>query len=73
VAVKAIDGSTRATTAVVLAALGALGENISSVADLTAVPVLGGGEPVGAIRADGAIAAAVAHGDAQAGSRIGLP
>lgn len=60
VAVKAIDGSARATTAVVLTALRELGEDIGAVADLTEVPVLGGGVPVGAIRADPGIAGAFA-------------
>ncbi|MBN9609599.1 MAG: asparaginase [Actinobacteria bacterium 69-20] len=60
VAVKAIDGSPRATTAIALAALEALGEDTSRVADLREVPVLGGGEPVGAIQASPAIGAAIA-------------
>jgi len=73
VAVKAIDGSARATTAVVLAALAALGENVDAVTDLTEVPVLGGGRPVGAIRADAAVAAAVARGRTHDGTRADLP
>ncbi len=60
VAVKAIDGSPRATTAIALAALDALGEDTSRVADLREVPVLGGGEPVGAIQASPAIGEAIA-------------
>lgn len=50
VAVKVIDGSDRATTLLALAVLGALGVDVSGAAQLTQVPVLGGGTPVGAIR-----------------------
>lgn len=50
VAAKVIDGNSRATTAIALAALAALGEDISAAADLAAVPVYGGGRPVGEIR-----------------------
>jgi L-asparaginase II len=56
VAVKIIDGSPRATTAVALAALRVLGLDISPVADLTSVPVLGGGKPVGSVRVSAALA-----------------
>lgn len=49
VAVKAIDGSSRATTLIALAALQALGEDTTAVAALRTVPVLGAGEPVGAM------------------------
>lgn len=50
VAVKVIDGSPRATTAIALRALGALGADVSGAAALGVVPVLGGGRPVGEIR-----------------------
>lgn len=55
VAVKAIDGSARATTLIALAALRALGENTSAAAHLETVPVLGAGEPVGAISVSRAV------------------
>jgi hypothetical protein len=47
VAMKMIDGSPRATTAVALAALELLGVDTSAAGDLREVPVLGGGRPVG--------------------------
>ncbi|WP_067820205.1 asparaginase [Actinomadura kijaniata] len=50
VAVKVIDGSPRATTAIALRALAALGADTSPAAALATVPVLGGGRPVGEIR-----------------------
>ncbi|WP_433462280.1 asparaginase [Spirillospora sp. CA-128828] len=50
VAVKVIDGSPRATTAIALRALAALGADTAPAAPLGAVPVLGGGRPVGEIR-----------------------
>ncbi|MFE9101824.1 asparaginase [Actinomadura geliboluensis] len=50
VAVKVIDGSPRATTAIALRALAALGADTSPADPLGAVPVLGGGRPVGEIR-----------------------
>lgn len=50
VAVKVIDGSPRATTAIALHALEALGADTSPAAPLRVVPVLGGGRPVGEIR-----------------------
>ncbi|MEH1168871.1 asparaginase [Micromonospora sp. CPCC 205539] len=52
VAVKAIDGSPRATTAIALAALDAAGVPVGGAEALRRVPVLGGGVPVGAITAD---------------------
>ncbi|MET7709226.1 asparaginase [Micromonospora sp. NPDC005413] len=51
VAVKVIDGSPRATTAIVLAALDAVGVPVGGADPLRQVPVLGGGEPVGAVTA----------------------
>ncbi|MGQ5262232.1 asparaginase [Micromonospora sp. ZYX-F-536] len=51
VAVKVVDGSPRATTAVVLAALDAVGVPVGGADALRRVPVLGGGEPVGAVTA----------------------
>lgn len=62
VAVKVIDGSPRATTAIALAALSALGENTDAAADLASIPVLGGGRPVGAIRAADGIREAIRAG-----------
>ncbi|GGK66497.1 asparaginase [Sphaerisporangium melleum] len=50
VAVKAIDGGPRATTAIALAALARLGAVTTGAQAFTTVPVLGGGLPVGEIR-----------------------
>ncbi|MCP9948539.1 asparaginase [Actinomadura madurae] len=50
VAVKVIDGSPRATTAIALRALAALGADTTPAEPLGSVPVLGGGRPVGEIR-----------------------
>ncbi|RAY12619.1 asparaginase [Actinomadura craniellae] len=50
VAVKVIDGSPRATTAIALRALAALGADTTPAEPLGTVPVLGGGRPVGEIR-----------------------
>jgi L-asparaginase II len=50
VAVKVADGSHRATTLIALAALEALGADVSSAEALRTIPVLGGGRPVGEIR-----------------------
>ncbi|WP_439681367.1 asparaginase [Embleya sp. MST-111070] len=50
VAVKVIDGSPRATTALALAALHTLGVDVSAAHEWTTVPVLGGGLPVGEVR-----------------------
>lgn len=50
VAVKVIDGSPRATTAIALRALAALGVDTTPAEPLGVVPVLGGGRPVGEIR-----------------------
>ncbi|MFG3705187.1 asparaginase [Micromonospora sp. NPDC047670] len=51
VAVKVIDGSPRATTAIALSALAAAGAPVQGAGELRRVPVLGGGEPVGAVTA----------------------
>ncbi|MGS2614810.1 asparaginase [Micromonospora sp. LZ34] len=51
VAVKVIDGSPRATTAIALDALAAAGAAVDGAPELRRVPVLGGGEPVGAVTA----------------------
>ncbi|WP_084958573.1 asparaginase [Thermoactinospora rubra] len=51
VAVKVVDGSPRATTAVALAVLARMGCDVSAASAFTRVPVLGGGAPVGEIRA----------------------
>ncbi|MGI5166669.1 asparaginase [Spirillospora sp. CA-253888] len=50
VAVKVVDGSPRATTAIALRALAALGADTAPAAAHGTVPVLGGGRPVGEIR-----------------------
>ncbi|MER7503848.1 asparaginase [Nonomuraea pusilla] len=50
-AVKVIDGSPRATTPIALAVLRAAGADVSGAAAFERVPVLGGGVPVGEIRA----------------------
>ncbi len=49
VAVKVIDGSPRATTALGLTLLSMCGVDVTAAAELLEVAVLGGGEPVGAI------------------------
>ena len=49
VAVKVIDGSPRATTAIALAVLRRMGCDVSAAAAFETVPVLGGGVPVGRI------------------------
>ena len=49
VAVKVIDGSPRATTAVALVALRDLGFDVSAAAEHLSVPVLGGGREVGRV------------------------
>ncbi|MCG5212025.1 asparaginase [Streptosporangium sp. KLBMP 9127] len=54
-AVKVIDGSPRATTAIALAALAAAGGDVAAAAEYARVPVLGGGVPVGEIHALGEI------------------
>ncbi|MDP9867062.1 MULTISPECIES: asparaginase [Streptosporangium] len=48
-AVKVIDGSPRATTAIALATLRAAGGDVSTAGEFASVPVLGGGVPVGEI------------------------
>ncbi|MEV4355682.1 asparaginase [Nonomuraea sp. NPDC004186] len=53
VAVKVIDGSPRATTAVALAVLRRMGCDVSTAAAFEQVDVLGGGAPVGRIVARG--------------------
>ncbi|GAA4210407.1 asparaginase [Streptosporangium oxazolinicum] len=50
-AVKVIDGSPRATSAIALAALRAAGGDVAPAAGFASVPVLGGGLPVGEIHA----------------------
>jgi L-asparaginase II len=49
VAMKIVDGSPRATTLLALHVLGALGVDVSGAGELTRVPVLGGGRPVGEV------------------------
>ncbi|MGJ6967305.1 asparaginase [Streptosporangium sp. G11] len=50
-AVKVVDGSPRATSAIALATLRAAGGDVTSAAGFASVPVLGGGVPVGEIHA----------------------
>lgn len=56
VAVKVIDGAQRATTPIALAALEAVGVDVGPAEHLRTVPVLGGGRPVGEVRARAVIA-----------------
>ncbi|UNX55096.1 asparaginase [Georgenia sp. TF02-10] len=49
VAMKIVDGNSRATTVLALLVLSALGVDVSGAAELLVVPVLGGGRPVGGI------------------------
>jgi L-asparaginase II len=55
VAMKVIDGSARACTQIALSALAALGVDTALADELATVSVLGGGRPVGVIRANLAI------------------
>jgi L-asparaginase II len=50
VAVKVIDGNPRATTAIGLTALSAMGFDVAGAAELLSVPVTGGGRVVGEVR-----------------------
>lgn len=50
VAVKVLDGNPRATTAIGLTALAALGFDVSPAEESLSVPVLGGGQVVGEVR-----------------------
>ncbi len=50
VAVKVLDGNPRATTAIGLTALAALGHDVSPAKEHLSVPVLGGGQVVGEVR-----------------------
>ncbi|MCP2251208.1 asparaginase [Lentzea aerocolonigenes] len=50
VAVKVLDGNPRATTAIGLTALAALGYDVSPAKEHLSVPVLGGGQVVGQVR-----------------------
>ncbi|MDX3662723.1 asparaginase [Streptomyces sp. ID05-26A] len=50
VAVKVLDGNPRATTAIGLTALAALGFDVSPAKESLSVPVLGGGQVVGEVR-----------------------
>lgn len=50
VAVKVADGNPRATTAIALTALSALGFDVSPAKEHLSVPVLGGGQVVGEVR-----------------------
>ena len=56
VALKVADGAKRAAQVAVVAGLVALGVDPAAVADLAVQPVLGGGRPVGEVRAAGALA-----------------
>jgi len=55
-ALKVADGAKRAAQVAVVAGLVALGVDADAVADLAVQPVLGGGRPVGEVRAAGALA-----------------
>jgi L-asparaginase II len=66
VAVKVIDGSPRATTLVALAALDAAGVPTPGAEGLRSIPILGGGEPVGAI--EGSIQGAPGPGRVRPGT-----
>jgi L-asparaginase II len=55
VAMKIIDGSARACTQIALSALAALGVDTTLADALATLPVLGGGQPVGVVRASLAI------------------
>jgi len=59
VSMKIVDGSPRATTLLALRVLEALGTDISGATTLTALPVLGGGVPVGSIGVGSDLAAAL--------------
>jgi len=50
VAVKVLDGNPRATTAIGLTALAALGHDVAPAREHLSVPVLGGGQVVGEVR-----------------------
>jgi L-asparaginase II len=50
VAVKVLDGNPRATTAIGLTALAAMGFDVSPAKESLSVPVLGGGQVVGEVR-----------------------
>ncbi len=52
---KIIDGSARACTKIALSALAALGVDTTPADALATLPVLGGGRPVGVVRASLAI------------------
>jgi L-asparaginase II len=56
VALKIADGSARARTPVLVAALRAAGVDAPVLAELATAPVLGGGRPVGELRVTGALA-----------------
>jgi L-asparaginase II len=58
VALKIADGAARARSVVMVAALRRLGVTAAGLAELAEAPVLGHGEPVGAIRPDGELAKA---------------
>lgn len=58
VALKIGDGASRARPVVMVAALRRLGVPVDGLAELAEVPVLGHGEPVGAIRAAGGVTVA---------------
>lgn len=61
VATKILDGSPRATTMLALAALAAVGVEVSAAGELARVPVLGGGVPVGQIDIGADLAGALAR------------
>lgn len=57
VSMKILDGNPRATTLVALTVLEALGADIRDAGDLVALPILGGGVPVGSIEVGGDVRA----------------
>jgi L-asparaginase II len=67
VAMKIADGSPRATTVLAVAALGALGVDVSAAGTLAVEPVLGGGIPVGEIRVSDTVRAALGNGTVAVG------
>jgi L-asparaginase II len=57
VSMKVVDGNPRATTLVALTVLSGLGVDVSAASSLLALPVLGGGVPVGSIEPGADVAA----------------
>ncbi|MGV8876901.1 MAG: asparaginase, partial [Rhodoglobus sp.] len=66
VSMKIIDGSPRATTIIALAVLESLGYDAAKAIAFAAVPILGGGKPVGQIEIAGDLRKAMASSRSQA-------